>query len=185
MSKLSPEEKAAIEHRKALERVCRYCVDELHSRALQAEPEIGSLVVYLMNKHGGHGVCEQKDRRSAVRGQLSILRQLVDTCLQDEAAREEELHEQIVEYLREVSAFEEVTESTLHAIADSLQIETYDEGEIILQKGTPGQKFYLIKDGTVGFSLEVSSPLPMPHVCGCKDLRTLLTESRRYWAITG
>ena len=166
LSKLSPEEKAAIEHRKALERVCRYPVDELHARAVSAEAEIGALVVYLMNKHGAHGVCEQKDRRGAVRGQLSILRQLVDTFIQEEAMQEQEQHEQMVAYLRGVSVFEQVNESTLHANAGSLDVSTYREGETILQKGEPGTTFFLIKDGTVGFSLEVT-PLSLVLLDGC------------------
>ena len=78
LSKLSESETAAIQHRKSLERVCRYPIEELHSRAVRAEAEIGSLMVYLMHKHGPGGSCEQKERRSAVRGQLSMLRQLVD-----------------------------------------------------------------------------------------------------------
>ena len=160
LSKLSAEEKAAIEHRKALEKVCRYPVDELHSRALRAEGEIGALVVYLMHKHGAHGVCEQKDRRSAVRGQLSILRQLVDTFIQEEAMHEQQLHEQMLTYLRGVSAFENVNETTLNAIAASLDVKAFKQGETILKKGDPGSTFFLIKEGTVGFSLNVGHPMP-------------------------
>jgi hypothetical protein len=160
LSKLSAEEKAAIEHRKALEKVCRYPVDELHARALRAEAEIGALVVYLMHKHGAHGVCEQKDRRSAVRGQLSILRQLVDTFIQEEGRKEQELHEQMLAYLRGVSVFENVNETTLSAIAESLDVKSFKQGETILKKGDPGSTFFLIKDGTVGFSLEVGHALP-------------------------
>ena len=52
LSKLTDEETAAIKHRKGLEHVCRYHVDELHSRAVRAEAEIGALMVYLMHKHG-------------------------------------------------------------------------------------------------------------------------------------
>ena len=52
LSKLTEEETAAIKHRKGLEHVCRYHVDELHSRAVRAEAEIGALMVYLMHKHG-------------------------------------------------------------------------------------------------------------------------------------
>lgn len=110
-----------------------------------------------MHKHGAHGVCEQKDRRGAVRGQLSILRQLVDTFIQEETKREQEQHVQMVEYLRGVSVFDEVSESILHAIADDLQVEKYSEGQIILKKGDPGTTFFLIKDGTVGFSLQVTN----------------------------
>jgi hypothetical protein len=166
LSKLAPEEKAAINHRKALERVCRYPVQELHSRAVAAEAEIGALVVYLMNKHGAHGGCEQKDRRSSVRGQLSMLRQLVDSFIQEEAKKEAEHHVQLLAYLRGVSVFETVNETTLGAIARSLNVEIYKEGQTILKKGTPGSKFFLIKDGTVGFSLKVGlSCLPLPmHV---------------------
>jgi len=110
-----------------------------------------------MHKHGAHGVCEQKDRRGAVRGQLSILRQLVDTFIQEETKKEQEQHVQMVEYLRGVSVFDEVSESILHAIADDLQVEKYSEGQIILKKGDPGTTFFLIKDGTVGFSLQVTN----------------------------
>jgi hypothetical protein len=38
-------------------------------------------MVYLMHKHGPGGSCEQKEKRSAVRGQLSMLRQLVDSFI--------------------------------------------------------------------------------------------------------
>jgi hypothetical protein len=89
LSKLDDDERGAIKHRKALEAVCRYPVDDLHSRAVKAESEIGSLMVYLMNKHAPGGICEQKERRSAVRAQLSMLRQLVDTFIQNEPRGEE------------------------------------------------------------------------------------------------
>ena len=82
LSKLSMEETVAIKHRKMMERVCRYPVEELHQRAVHAEAEIGALIVYLVHKHGPGGVCEQKDRRSSVRAQLSMLRQLVDSFIQ-------------------------------------------------------------------------------------------------------
>jgi hypothetical protein len=113
-----------------------------------------------MHKHGAHGVCEQKDRRSAVRGQLSILRQLVDTFIQEEGRKEQELHEQMLAYLRGVSVFENVNEITLSAIAESLDVKSFKQGETILKKGDPGSTFFLIKDGTVGFSLEVGHALP-------------------------
>jgi hypothetical protein len=51
LSRLSEEETAAIQHRKSLEHVCRYHVDELHARAVKAEAEIRALMVYLMHKH--------------------------------------------------------------------------------------------------------------------------------------
>ena len=75
------DEKHAIRHRKELERICRYPTDELHKRAVNAEAEIGSLMVYLMNKHGPNGNCELCERSHAVRAELSILRQLVDFFL--------------------------------------------------------------------------------------------------------
>jgi hypothetical protein len=65
------------------EKVCRYPVEELHSRALNAEPEISSLMAWLMNKHGQSGLCEPREQRNALRAQLSILRQLVDTFIQE------------------------------------------------------------------------------------------------------
>lgn len=64
-------------------------MQELHSRALKAEAECSSLMVWLMNKHGPNGVCEGRERRSAVRAQLSILRQLVDNFIQEEEASTE------------------------------------------------------------------------------------------------
>ena len=51
LSRLSDEETAAIKHRKSLEHICRYHVDELHGRAVKAEAEVGALMVYLMHKH--------------------------------------------------------------------------------------------------------------------------------------
>jgi hypothetical protein len=57
-------------------------VDELHSRCLKAQKEIGALMEYMMRKHGGdEGVCEQMDAKRTVRPQLSLLRQLVDTLV--------------------------------------------------------------------------------------------------------
>lgn len=44
ISQLSADERAAIKHRKSLEKICRYPVGELHSRALKAEPECTSLM---------------------------------------------------------------------------------------------------------------------------------------------
>jgi hypothetical protein len=88
LSKLSNDEKAAIKHRKELEKVCRYPVEELHSRAMKAEAEVAALMVWLMCKHGPGGVCEQKEKRSTCRAQLSILRLLVDTFIQDEEKAE-------------------------------------------------------------------------------------------------
>ena len=38
-------------------------------------------MVYLMHKHGPGGACDQKEKRSAVRAQLSMLRQLVDAFI--------------------------------------------------------------------------------------------------------
>ena len=95
-----------------------------------------------------------------------MLRQLVDSFIQEEAKKEAEHHVQLLVYLRGVSVFETVNETTLGAIARSLAVEEYKEGQTILKKGTPGSKFFLIKDGTVGFSLKVGlSCLPLPmHV---------------------
>ena len=153
LSKLTEEERAAIGHRKDLEAVSRYPVEELHARAVKAEAEIGSLMVYLMNKHGPGGVCEQKEKRGAVRAQLSMLRQLVDTLLQDEAKEEGARLEELVKYLRTVPTFNELSESVITSIAHSVEPQSFAEGDVILKKGQKGGAFYMIHSGEVGFSL--------------------------------
>ena len=52
-------------------------------------------MLWLQNKHGPDGVCEDKERKSSVRAQLSILRQLVDTFIQEEEAIDEELMDEL------------------------------------------------------------------------------------------
>ena len=87
LSMLTTTERRSIQARKQLEQVCRYPVEELHQRALKAEPEIGALMVYLMKKHGVNGCCEQMEQRRSVRGQLNMLRQLVDCFVQKEGRK--------------------------------------------------------------------------------------------------
>ena len=87
LSMLTTTERRSIQARKQLEQVCRYPVEELHQRALKAEPEIGALMVYLMKKHGVNGCCEQMEQRRSVRGQLNMLRQLVDCFVEKEGRK--------------------------------------------------------------------------------------------------
>jgi hypothetical protein len=82
LSKLTEHEQHSIRRRKRVESACRYQVNELHTRAVRAEPEIGALMEFLMKKHGLNASCERMEPNRTVRAQLSILRQLVDTLIQ-------------------------------------------------------------------------------------------------------
>ena len=54
---LTPQEQQGIKHRRALEKLCRVPVDDLCSRALSAQAEIGALVRFMMARHGKCFIC--------------------------------------------------------------------------------------------------------------------------------
>ena len=171
LSKLSESETAAIQHRKSLERVCRYPVEELHSRAVRAEAEIGALMVYLMHKHGPGGSCEQKERRSAVRGQLSMLRQLVD-CFIVAADNDEEKHGDDVRSGRAASmsdgSFEKVTVGVKLASQHSVASVDFQEVSALPDEPTMRDKLRLLE-----FEFP---PLKYNIVCNNDNLYTSIVQ---------
>ena len=78
---LTAQERRIIRYRKKLEKQCRFCVSELHSRARKANGEVLYLMQYLVHKHGAEDDCELMDAKKTLRPQLSILRRLVDHFL--------------------------------------------------------------------------------------------------------
>jgi putative ABC transport system ATP-binding protein len=55
----------------------------------------------------------------------------------------------ISEMLRKCSVFDGVTFNTLTGLADRMDAESYPAGSRIIQQGDPGDRFYLIREGTV------------------------------------
>lgn len=55
----------------------------------------------------------------------------------------------ICEFLQKLRAFEKLTPATLASIADKMQVEQHVTGDVITRQGEPGDKFYLIRSGTV------------------------------------
>eukprot|EP01048_Picozoa_sp_COSAG05_P013687 COSAG05_NODE_1479_length_4770_cov_4.525583_4_plen_175_part_00 len=56
-------------------------------------------------------------------------------------------------FLRGAPAFANVPDETRQKVADALTTETFDKGDVIIKKGTPGESFYMIRQGTVAFSV--------------------------------
>jgi putative ABC transport system ATP-binding protein len=55
----------------------------------------------------------------------------------------------ICEFLRRCPAFTNLTPGALTDVADKMIVEAFSKGAIILRKGDPGDKFYLIREGEV------------------------------------
>jgi len=56
---------------------------------------------------------------------------------------------EICEFLKQCDVFSRLTTSTLTNIAETMEKERYPAGETIIRQGDEGDKFYLIKGGTV------------------------------------
>ena len=55
----------------------------------------------------------------------------------------------ICEFLRGCSVFADLTPRTLTEVADQMVLEKHSAGSVVIRQGDPGDKFYLIKQGTV------------------------------------
>lgn len=55
----------------------------------------------------------------------------------------------ICEFLQKCDFFRDLTPRTLTDVADKLVREDFPEGEVIIRQGDPGDKFYLIRQGSV------------------------------------
>jgi CRP-like cAMP-binding protein len=52
-------------------------------------------------------------------------------------------------FLRNCPIFATLTPGTLSGVADRVMIETHPAGSVIVRQGEPGDKFYVIKSGTL------------------------------------
>ena len=60
----------------------------------------------------------------------------------------------ICEFLQQIDMFRELTPQTLAAMADQLMAEQHEKGDLVIRQGDPGDKFYLIRDGSVRIEIE-------------------------------
>lgn len=61
---------------------------------------------------------------------------------------------EICEFLRQARLFPDLTPRTLTQVADQMRLEKHATGATIIRQGDPGEKFYLIKRGTVDIVVE-------------------------------
>merc|ERR550514_202238 len=54
---------------------------------------------------------------------------------------------QYEEFLKTISLFQHLTKYELARLSDMLVSELYEEGEVIVQQGEPGNYFYIVEDG--------------------------------------
>jgi putative ABC transport system ATP-binding protein len=55
----------------------------------------------------------------------------------------------VCEFLRKCALFKDLTPSGLSDMADRMIVETFPPGALVIQRGDPGDKFYLIRSGSV------------------------------------
>jgi putative ABC transport system ATP-binding protein len=55
----------------------------------------------------------------------------------------------ICEFLRRFELFADLQTSTLSEVADKLQVEQAEKGDVVIRQGDPGERFYLIRAGSV------------------------------------
>ena len=60
----------------------------------------------------------------------------------------EENTEEILKFLGDVSIFKELSTESLEKISDKIQMHTFAKDNIIIKKGSPGVRLYLIKSGS-------------------------------------
>ncbi|KAF5282827.1 hypothetical protein FQR65_LT02825 [Abscondita terminalis] len=65
-----------------------------------------------------------------------------------------ENRDELIEFLKKVPKLNTVSDQVRNRVADLLKKERYEAGHVILKQGDPGDKFYIISDGTVTVSKE-------------------------------
>ena len=55
----------------------------------------------------------------------------------------------ICEFLRQFPLFSSLTPTTLTEVADMMRVETAEKGDVVIRQHDPGEKFYLIRSGSV------------------------------------
>lgn len=76
---------------------------------------------------------------------------MVDGRIHSDVAVEES--SVICEFLKRCSVFEELTPRTLTQVADQMAKESYGAGETVIRQGDAGDKFYVIREGSVDVSV--------------------------------
>jgi len=69
-------------------------------------------------------------------------------------------------FLRNCPLFTSLTPGTLSSVADRVQIERHPAGSVVVRQGDPGDKFYVIKSGTLEVLIEEDGEIRLGKILG-------------------
>jgi CRP-like cAMP-binding protein/Fe-S-cluster-containing hydrogenase component 2 len=114
---------------------------------------------------------------------LEMLRNILDQLQKDPAykARTDELYKKrIFElYLRQLDIFHDVTDQQLEGLRQSLDLVTFESGQVIFDEHERSDSMYVIRSGLVRVVKKVSALLGRDHIRSWKELGAALLEGEK------